>query len=217
MQPYKQIHTLDWFRMEEGFSNCSKLVALWSLFVLNLKIFSFRTYYVELLGRGQFIRRRQLPFNQVWNCVNELLALRCEVRKHFPQRKAKQKRWSEAALSGCVCNTPPGVLFWYSRGVGKRPWGVQFLSFQSGEVQPASVGASCSKKMEKRRREVYSASQKKKAWVWCMHYLFWARSTGSWKSTTQRAHYFIIDMVFIQSSALGKKKNLQSIGVALSV
>lgn len=136
----------------------------------------------------------KLLFNRIWKCVflqqqHRLRAyitrLRCpKFEKRFCIRAPSRSGGQQLLSADELCDTPPGLLFQYSRGAGQAPPRESRL-YHFRALKSSRPALLLPAQRKRRRREVYPApSKKKKAWVWRMHYLFRAGSTGSWKSTT---------------------------------
>lgn len=113
----------------------------------------------------------QLPFNRIWKCVVGHQRRRCRART-TRLRGAKFEKWFRIrALSRSggqqllsadeLCDTPPGVLFQYSRGAGQAPPRESRLyHFRALKGSRPALLLPAQRKW--RRREVYPAPKKRK-------------------------------------------------------
>lgn len=171
--------------------------------ILSVYLFNYCTGVVTVYSScGRYVKvhftwRWQWPFKQIWKffaghewhrsraCGAQLWGAKFE---NWFGIRAPSTSPAELVVSSCFqqmnCVTRCQEYCFSRAGQRASSPGGASLSFLSAEGQSASLLA-----LRKWRREVYSVPPKKKkkrkkARVWCMHYLFWAGSTGSWKSST---------------------------------
>lgn len=166
----------------------------------------------------------QLPFNRIWKCVVGHQRRRCRART-TRLRGAKFEKWSRIrALSRSggqqllsadeLCDTPPGVLFQYSRGAGQAPPRESRLyHFRALKGSRPALLLPAQRKW--RRREVYPAPQKKESLSVAYALFISSRINGELEKHHIKATLLHHWQGF--HTTVGARKNLQSSGVALSV
>lgn len=184
--PPNQTDSWDQSWIDKGVCNCFKPHVFWSFSVFRLIIFFLCTHMcmgeiISYVDGNCHPSRSESVSSSHWLWGGKL-------KTHFAkQSKAEQSRaekwWSAAAFSAwTVWHTARSIVS-VQQGSGQAPpRECSLYHFRALKGSRPVLLLPAQRKW--RRREVYPAPPKKKAWVWRMHYLFRAGSTGSWKSTT---------------------------------
>lgn len=167
----------------------------------------------------------KLLFNRVWKCVflHQRRRFRaCTTRLRGPKFKkrfrirAPSRSGGQQLLSADeLCDTPPGVLFQYSRVAGQAPPRESRL-YHFRALKGSRPALLLPAQRKRRRREVYPAPSKKKESMSVAYALFiLSRINGELEKHHIKATLLHHWQGF--HTTVGGRKNLQSSGVALSV